>query len=206
MVFVNGRLMECLRWCVNNLWFWIFWWSSSIVEEILCFAACAEDACTSSTQRHAPQRYILPLHIYHLLTTHSGYSAIGAEKVIQHLYDHGDILEARKKCADVKESFEVGREDDELMPNIWFSEDILPGFRETCLTFFWVWFFDCFEIERHILCALAIGLGLSEDYFTNLHTKPDNQLRLLHYPRHVEEVKNVSSLSIDYQCFCPCSC
>jgi len=43
-----------------------------------------------------------------------------------------------KKSADVKESFEVGREDDEVMPNIWFSEDILPGFRETCLTFFWV--------------------------------------------------------------------
>jgi len=72
------------------------------------------------------------------LTTHSGYSAIGAEKVVQHLYDHGDILEARKKRADVKESFEVGREDDELMPNIWFSDGILPGFRETCLTFFWV--------------------------------------------------------------------
>lgn len=49
---------------------------------------------------------------------------------------------------------------------------------------------DCFEIEKHILRALAIGLGLSEDYFTNVHTKPDNQLRLLHYPRHVEEVKN----------------
>jgi len=72
------------------------------------------------------------------LTTHSGYSAIGAEKVVQHLDDHGDILEARKKRADVKESFEVGREENELMPNIWFSEGILPGFRETCLTFFWV--------------------------------------------------------------------
>jgi len=75
------------------------------------------------------------------LTTPSGYSAIGAEKVVQHLYDHEDILEARKKRADVKESFEVGREDDELMPNIWFAEDILPGFRETCLAFFWVCFF-----------------------------------------------------------------
>ena len=74
----------------------------------------------------------------HLLTTHSGYSAIGAEKVVQHLYDQEEILKARKKRADVKESFEVGREDDELMPNIWFPEDILPGFRETCLTFFWV--------------------------------------------------------------------
>ncbi|KAJ3573284.1 hypothetical protein NP233_g2519 [Leucocoprinus birnbaumii] len=110
-------------------------------------------------------------------THHRGYSAPGAEKVVQHLYDRGDISEARKR-ADIKESFEAGREDDELMPNIWFPEDILPGFRETCLQFFW----DCFEVEKNILRALAIGFGLSEDYFVKVHTKPDNQLRLLHYP------------------------
>jgi hypothetical protein len=67
----------------------------------------------------------------------SGYSAPGTEKVVQHLYDHGDISEARKR-ADVKESFEVGREDDGLMPNIWLPDDILPGFSEKCLQFFYV--------------------------------------------------------------------
>ncbi|KAF5353547.1 hypothetical protein D9756_007810 [Leucocoprinus leucothites] len=110
-------------------------------------------------------------------THHRGYSAPGAEKVVQHLYDRGEISEARKRT-DVKESFEVGREDDNLMPNIWFPEDILPGFREICLKFFW----DCFEVEKNILRALAIGFGLSEDYFAKVHIKPDNQLRLLHYP------------------------
>jgi hypothetical protein len=39
---------------------------------------------------------------------------------------------------DVKESFECGREDDSLMPNIWLPEDVLPGFKEVCLDFYWV--------------------------------------------------------------------
>lgn len=71
------------------------------------------------------------------MTRYSGYSAPGAEKVTQHLYDRADISEARKQ-ADVKESFEVGRENDEVMPNIWLPEEILPGFRHKCLQFFWV--------------------------------------------------------------------
>ena len=43
----------------------------------------------------------------------------------------------------------------------------------------------CYDTEKEILKALAIGFDLSEDYFLSLHTKPDNQLRLLHYPRYV---------------------
>jgi len=38
----------------------------------------------------------------------------------------------------VKESFEVGREDNNEMPNIWFPDGILPGFKEACLEFYWV--------------------------------------------------------------------
>ncbi|KAF9446264.1 thymine dioxygenase [Macrolepiota fuliginosa MF-IS2] len=110
-------------------------------------------------------------------THHRGYSAPGVEKVVQHVYDRSDIAEARKR-SDVKETFEAGREDDELMPNIWFPEKVLPGFREGCLQFFW----DCFEIEKNILRALAIGFELPEEYFLHFHTKPDNQLRLSRYP------------------------
>jgi isopenicillin N synthase-like dioxygenase len=36
----------------------------------------------------------------------------------------------------------------------------------------------------NVLRALAVGFGLSEDYFTQYHGKADNQLRLLHYPRY----------------------
>lgn len=39
---------------------------------------------------------------------------------------------------DIKESFEVGREDDPVMPNIWYPDGVLPGFKEACLDFFWV--------------------------------------------------------------------
>ncbi len=42
---------------------------------------------------------------------------------------------------------------------------------------------DCFEVEKNVLRALALGFKLPEEYFLRFHTKPDNQLRLLHYPR-----------------------
>ena len=38
----------------------------------------------------------------------------------------------------MKESFECGSEDDEFMPNIWLPEGVLPGFKEACLSFYWV--------------------------------------------------------------------
>lgn len=45
----------------------------------------------------------------------------------------------RIKIPDAKESFECGREDDPGMDNIWLPDDYLPGFKEGCLDFFWVW-------------------------------------------------------------------
>jgi len=39
---------------------------------------------------------------------------------------------------DIKESFEAGREDDPVMPNIWYPDGVLPGFKDACLDFFWV--------------------------------------------------------------------
>jgi hypothetical protein len=99
---------------------------------------------------------------------------------------------------DVKESFEVGGEDNPDMPNIWFPEGVFPGFRESCLDFYWVrdlvhypscghpsLLKTCNETAKHILKALALGLSLPEDYFLAFHSQADNQLRLLHYPRSV---------------------
>ncbi|KAK7455781.1 hypothetical protein VKT23_010812 [Stygiomarasmius scandens] len=110
-------------------------------------------------------------------THHRGYSHVGMEKVSQHVYDP-DEQKTLRQVADMKESFESGREDDEVQPNIWLPEGILPGFKEACLDFFWI----CYGVEMNILRASAIGLGLPEDYLTNFHTKADNQLRLLRYP------------------------
>lgn len=109
---------------------------------------------------------------------HRGYSAPGKEKVSQHVYDAGELAKLRAKAPDAKESFECGREHDPHMSNIWLPDGVLPGFKEACLDFFW----SCYEIEKTLLRALALGLGLSEDYLVGFHKEADNQLRLLHYP------------------------
>jgi len=110
---------------------------------------------------------------------HRGYSAPGREKVY-HLKPDGDNskLDIKEVQKDIKESFEAGRDDDPVMPNIWYPDGVLPGFKDACLDFFWA----CYETEKQILKALALGFNLSEDFFLSFHTKPDNQLRLLHYP------------------------
>jgi len=109
-------------------------------------------------------------------THHRGYSKPGLEKVSQHVYDTEELARNRAKAPDVKESFECGREDSLEMPNIWLPEGVLPGFKETCLDFYWT----CNEVENIILKALALSFHLQDDYFTSVHTRSENQLRLLH--------------------------
>ena len=65
----------------------------------------------------------------------SGYSYPSQEKVIQPS-DSGE--ESTIPPPSMKESFECGREDDDLMPNIWLPEGVLPGFKEASLSFYWV--------------------------------------------------------------------
>ena len=84
------------------------------------------------------------------------------------------------------------------MPNIWLPEDVLPGFRQACMDFYWVranlrgrcrgliWTRlpqTCHETELQILRAITVALGISEDHLVKYHKGHDNQLRLLHYPR-----------------------
>jgi hypothetical protein len=73
-----------------------------------------------------------------VLINSPGYSSPGQEKVVQHVYHPDAIAEQRAQAPDVKESFECGREEDELQPNIWLPDGVLPGFKEACLNFFWV--------------------------------------------------------------------
>ncbi|KAJ3516669.1 hypothetical protein NLJ89_g982 [Agrocybe chaxingu] len=116
----------------------------------------------------------------------AGYSAFGREKVLQFkATEDGEIsFNERQKghvIQDAKESFEAGLEDYDDMPNIWYPDGVLPGFREACMEFYW----QCYETEKMILRALALGFNLPEEYFLPFHSKADNQLRLLHYPRQV---------------------
>ncbi|KAF8890943.1 thymine dioxygenase [Infundibulicybe gibba] len=98
-------------------------------------------------------------------------------RVVHHVDDPGELAK-RRAIPDVKESFECGRENDDVMPNIWLPDGVLTGFKEACLGFFWA----CYDLERTILSALAMAFGLPEEYFWPYHMAPDNQLRLLHYP------------------------
>ncbi|GKT45001.1 2-oxoglutarate-dependent dioxygenase gloF [Colletotrichum spaethianum] len=108
---------------------------------------------------------------------HRGYSGIGREKVSQMIFDAEQISELRK-VPDFKESYEIGREDDDHLPNIWIPEESLPGFRSFFNNFYEV----CYQLELHLLRAMALGMGLNEDFFQRYHVRRDNQIRLLHYP------------------------
>lgn len=114
---------------------------------------------------------------------HRGYSGVGREKVSQMVFDAAGIAEQRK-TPDVKESFEMGREDDERTPNIWIPDEALPGFRAFLTGFFET----CYTVELELLRLIAVGMGLDESFFLDYHQKKDNQLRLLHYPPVEEEL------------------
>ncbi|KAJ5168647.1 uncharacterized protein N7482_004241 [Penicillium canariense] len=114
---------------------------------------------------------------------HRGYSGVGREKVIQMVFDKDGIAEKRK-TPDVKESFELGNENDERMPNIWIPDETLPGFRQ----FFTMFFETCYSVEQLLLRIIAVGMGLDEDYFVKYHQNKTNQCRLLHYPAVEEEL------------------
>lgn len=93
------------------------------------------------------------------------------------IFDSDNLTEQRK-IPDQKESFDLGKEDDDLMANIWPPEGTLPGFREFFADFYNI----CNSVEDKILNDIAVGLGLPANYFQQLHRSRDNQLRLLHYP------------------------
>ncbi|KAI5816114.1 hypothetical protein BZA77DRAFT_313673 [Pyronema omphalodes] len=109
-------------------------------------------------------------------THHRGYSSVGREKVS--LYPGAGNYDI--PVFEYRESFDIGREDDPIQPNIWPPEEILPGFKDGTI--------ELFETLRCaalvVLEALALGLGLDEGFFNEYHSLEHccNQLRLLHYP------------------------
>ncbi|CAG8971839.1 hypothetical protein HYALB_00001950 [Hymenoscyphus albidus] len=90
----------------------------------------------------------------------------------------------------LKESYEIGSEQNSVQYNIWLPEDVLPNFRQFTTKFFW----ELHKTASMILEALIMGLDLTEEEAATiraLHTGHDNQLRLLHYPSiSAEMLKN----------------
>lgn len=117
---------------------------------------------------------------------HRGYSGIGKEKVYHHddlkdLAQDGNIAQQLRKVSDLKESYEIGSEDDDYQQNIWLPDEVLPQFR--------VYMDSLYKrldkVADVILHAVGLGLGLDTEAhktLMQLHSGNHCQLRLLHYP------------------------
>ncbi|KAM3506146.1 hypothetical protein MY10362_002532 [Beauveria mimosiformis] len=86
---------------------------------------------------------------------------------------------AEGAAADLKESFEIGREPHERFRNHWPAQGKVDGFREEMMAFFET----CQELHVQVMRAVAMGLGLDETHFDGFVDSADNTLRLLHYPQ-----------------------
>ncbi|KAG6000547.1 hypothetical protein E4U43_001578, partial [Claviceps pusilla] len=109
-----------------------------------------------------------------------GYSAPGREKVSLSL-DMDEVSKSRNAAPDLKESLEIGRDADTKFPNKWPNEDdvtSLRGFRTDMVDFFE----RCQALHVEVMRAIALGMGLGQDFFDQRVNVGDNTLRLLHYP------------------------
>lgn len=115
-----------------------------------------------------------------------GYSQPGREKTTDAV-DPAEIEKIRAaEGADLKESFEIGREGEPECPNQWPDEFDEEGkvFRSRMLSFH-----DLVkQLHMQIMQAIAVGLGIEEHWFDPFTDGGDNTLRLLHYPEVKSEV------------------
>ncbi|KAJ4329912.1 hypothetical protein N0V87_010456 [Didymella glomerata] len=107
-----------------------------------------------------------------------GYVAQGREKLVP-LDETGTEEEMRKTVPDLKESLEIGRDDQADMPNMWPSGDeAAKAFKQEMLRFFET----CKDLHMQVMRAIALGMGIEESWFDGFTDAGDNTLRLLHYP------------------------
>ncbi|KAK6387737.1 hypothetical protein LTS17_001006 [Exophiala oligosperma] len=96
-------------------------------------------------------------------STNQGYTADGAEGINDH-----------------KECYEHRRFANPLCP----PSTVLPGFEETLDGFY----SECLTLALRVLKCLAMVLRLGDDFFEDITTRADPQLRLIHYPPLHREV------------------
>ncbi|PHH70898.1 hypothetical protein CDD82_6860 [Ophiocordyceps australis] len=107
-----------------------------------------------------------------------GYSAMSREKASQ-LHDSESVQKVRSQVPDLKESLEIGNDDDERFPNKWPDEGgSLRGFRADIVDFYQ----QCHELHLCVIKALFLALGVNQAYADSLANPGDHTLRLLHYP------------------------
>ncbi|KAI9749859.1 MAG: hypothetical protein M4579_006706 [Chaenotheca gracillima] len=112
-----------------------------------------------------------------------GYVAHGREKVTQ-IMDRSEVETLRTSNPDLKESMEIGRDNEEGMPNRWptaengVNDEDGKVFKDTMKSFF----DTCQTLNVQVMRCIALGMGIEENYFDSFTDVGDNTLRLLHYP------------------------
>jgi len=92
-----------------------------------------------------------------------GYSAPGLEKVS--MADVEDVQALREAVPDLKESIEIGRDDEPHFPNMWppleEGNDWPQQFRSISYEFFQT----CKQLHMELMRAIAVAIGLDEGWF-----------------------------------------
>ncbi|EAU30235.1 conserved hypothetical protein [Aspergillus terreus NIH2624] len=101
---------------------------------------------------------------------HRGWSCLGQEKL--------SVIAQGKAVLDLKESFDMGPNGDELYPNIWTDEHDLPGFRAFMEDFYE----RCQALHLQLLSAIARSMQLPDSYLAALCAPNSSELRLNYYP------------------------
>ncbi|KAL7791036.1 hypothetical protein V8C37DRAFT_410622 [Trichoderma ceciliae] len=116
-----------------------------------------------------------------------GYVAHGREKVTNES-DIAEVEKIRSAVPDLKESYEIGRDDAAGHPNNWpVEEGTVTGFKADMKGFFE----ECKALHVEVMRAIATGMGFEENFFDGFVDVGDNNLRLLHYPAVKSEVFSI---------------
>ena len=104
--------------------------------------------------------------------------------------DIEDVAALREANPDLKESLEIGRDDEPEYPNMWPTQpqngdDKWPTeFRSSMKGFFET----CKNLHMEVMRSIAVGLAIDDTWFDDYTDQGDNTLRLLHYPGVKKEV------------------